>query len=220
MGGKMTRNKRRASVLETLRERIVEGEYPQGVKLVEQDLAEEFEVSRPMLREILRDLENQGLVERRPNRGAMVRRIDPDSLLEIMEIREVLEGLAARLAAQKSKREDWLELEAAFGEPASKMVEDQEFEQFLNLVALLRQQIVKAADNEELSELIYSLFAKITIIQRRVVILPGRLKQAINEHRAVLKALMDGDAELAEQNKRKNLRSAKEFLNKYKAWIL
>lgn len=221
-GGQKTSPKwiKRAKVLETLRERIVEGFYPQGMKLIEQQLAEEFSVSRPLLREILADLESQGLVEKKPNRGAMVRRVDSDSLLEIMEIREVLEGLAARLAARHSKPEDWDDLEKSFGEAAENMVENNEFEQFLALVATFRERMVKASKSEELSKQIYSLFAKITIVQRRVVILPGRMGQAIDEHRAVLKALKAGDEEEAERAKRLNLKSAREYLNKYKTWVL
>jgi len=211
---------KRAEVMEAMRQRIVDGHYPQGVKLTEQGLVDEFKISRPLLREILAELESQGLVERKPNQGAVVRRVDSNSLLEIMEIREVLEGLAARLAARNSKPEDWLELEKAFGEPAEKLVKEQEFEKFLDLVAALREHIVKAAQNEELTKLIYSLFAKITIVQRRVVILPGRMEQGIQEHREIIKALKAGDADLAERKKRENLRSAREYLKKYKKWVL
>jgi DNA-binding GntR family transcriptional regulator len=211
---------RRAAVMEAMRERIVDGHYPQGVKLTENGLVEEFGISRPVLREILADLESQGLVERRPNRGTVVRRVDSISLLEIMEIREVLEGLAARLAARNSRPEDWKEIEKKFGAPAEKMVKEQDFDRFLEIVANLREQIVKAAKNEELTKLIYSLFAKITIVQRRVVILPGRMEQSINEHREVIKALISGDEDVAEQKKKENLRSAREYLKKYKKWVL
>jgi DNA-binding GntR family transcriptional regulator len=223
MKSKRTRSTKwvkRAEVMDIVRERIVDGQYPQGVKLTEQHLVEEFKISRPLLREILADLESQGLVERKPNRGAVVRRVDSNSLLEIMEIREVLEGLAARLAARNSKPEDWKELEKAFGEPAEKLVREKEFDKFLDLVADLREHIVKAARNEELTKLIYSLFAKITIVQRRVVILPGRMKQGIQEHREVIKAIMSGDENAAEQRKRENLKSATEYLTKYKKWVL
>jgi DNA-binding GntR family transcriptional regulator len=217
---KSARYKKRSTILNTLSNRIVDGYYPQGLKLVEGDLAEEFQASRPMLREILAELENKGLVERKPNRGAMVRRIDKESLLEIMEIREVLEGLSARLAAGKSKPQEWKDLEQAFGEPADKMVRDLEFENFLNLVAEFRERTVKAAGNKELSKLIYSLFAKITIVQRRIVILPGRMEQAIKEHREVLCAIMSNDQEKAEEAKRTNLRTAREWLMRYKSWVL
>lgn len=217
---KVARQTKRSKILNTLRERIVDGYYPQGLKLVEHELAQEFQVSRPMLREMMADLENQGLVERRPNRGAMVRRVDKESLLEIMEIREVLEGLCARLATKKSKPQDWQDLQRVFGESAEKMVKNHEFENFLNLVAEFRERMVEASGNKELAKLIHSLFAKITIVQRRIVILPGRMEEAIKEHREVLRAIISGDPVTAEDAKRKNLRNATEYLSKYKTWVL
>jgi DNA-binding GntR family transcriptional regulator len=211
---------KKSRILGVLRDRIVDGHYPQGLKLVESELASEFQVSRPMLREVLTELENQGLVERKPNRGAMVRRVDTESLMEIMEIREVLEALCARLAAEKSKPQDWLDLREAFGEYAEKMVRNHEFEGYLSLVADFRERMVKASRNKELAKLIYSLFAKITIVQRRIVILPGRMEEAIKEHREVIEAIIAGDPERAEDAKRRNLRTAREYLAKYKSWVL
>ena len=211
---------KRENILHTLRKRVVEGDYPQGVKLVEQDLAREFGASRPMLREILSDLESLGLVEKRRNRGTTVRRIDSQSLLEIMDIREVLEGLAARLAAENSKPEDWHDLEIEFGEPFEKIVENMDFKSYLDLISTLRDRMVAAAQSEELSKLIISMYAKIQIVQRKIVILPGRINQAITEHRQVLAAIMEGNPDKAEKMKRLNMRNARECLEKYKTWVL
>lgn len=216
----VSKQDKRSNVLSTLRDRIVDGHYPQGLKLVESELSNEFQVSRPMLREVLAELENQGLVERKPNRGAMVRRVDTESLMEIMEIREVLEGLCARLAAQKSKPQDWQDLREAFGQRAEKMVKNHEFENYLRLVADFRERMVKACHNKELAKLTYSLFAKITIVQRRIVILPGRMEEAVKEHREVIEAIMSGDPGKAEEAKRRNLRNAREYLARYKSWVL
>ena len=210
----------RGKALATLRERVVDGYYPQGVKLIEHDLAKEFGVSRPMLREILAELESQGLVEKLPKKGTMVRRVDSHSLLEIMEIREVLEGLAARLAAQNSEASDWLDFEQEFGEPCERIIQNLELENYLDLVTRFRDRMVEAAQSEELSKLINSLYAKIRIVQRRIVILPGRIQQAIEEHREVLKAIMEGNPEKAEKMKRLNMHNARECLNKYKIWII
>jgi DNA-binding GntR family transcriptional regulator len=210
---------KRTQVLNRIRDLIVDGCYLQGFKLIESELAKEFAVSRPMLREVLAELENQGLVERKPNRGAMVRRVDTEALMEIMELREVLEGLCARLAAQNSKPEEWLDLKEAFGERAEKMVRNHEFEDCL-LVADFRERMVRASCSKELAKLTYSMFAKITIVQRRIVILPGRMEQAIKEHREVLKAIIASDPERAEEAKRKNMRNARECLAKYKRWVL
>jgi DNA-binding GntR family transcriptional regulator len=80
--------------------------------------------------------------------------------------------------------------------------------------------MVEAAQSEELSKLINSLYAKIRIVQRRIVILPGRIQQAIEEHREVLKAIMEGNSEKAEKMKRLNMHNARECLKKYKIWII
>ena len=222
MPGKKSRPKRtsRDDALFTLRDRIVDGYYPQGVKLIEQDLAQEFGMSRPLLREVLGELESQGLVEKHRNKGSMVRRIDSRSLLEIMEIREVLEGLAARLAAQKSKPGDWRDLEKQFGEPFEQIVKDLDFEKYLDLISIFRDRMVAAAQSEELSKLINSQYAKIRIVQRRIVILPGRMQHAIKEHRDVLNAILAGDPDKAEKMKRINMKKARECLEKYKKWVL
>jgi DNA-binding GntR family transcriptional regulator len=217
---KTSNHLKRNKILATLRERIVEGHYPQGVKLVEQDLAQEFGTSRPMLREIFGDLESLGLVEKFPNRGTTVRRIDSRSLLEIMEIREVLEGLAARLAAQNSQAEDWRDLQRQFGEPFEQIVRNNEFDKYLDLISAFRERMVAAARSEELSKLIISMYAKIRVVQRRIVILPGRIQQAIEEHRAVLNAIMEGNPDKAEEMKRLNMHNAREWLEKYKKWVL
>jgi len=219
VGKQISNQNRKMNVLAVLRDRIIDGHFLQGMKLVEQDMAQEFGVSRPMLREIFTELENQGLVEKIPNKGTMVRRIDSRSLFEVMEIREVLEGLAARLAAEKSKPEDWRMLEKEFGEPCEQIIKNFEFEKYLDLVARFRERMVELAQSEELSKLIIPIYAKIRIVQRRIVILPERIQQAINEHRKVLKAIIDGDPERAEKMKRLNMKNARECLEKYKSWV-
>ncbi|MEJ2169176.1 MAG: GntR family transcriptional regulator [Desulfobacterales bacterium] len=213
-------NHKRKQIFDTLRERIIGGYYSPGVKLIEQDLSQEFNTSRPMLREIFSSLENLGLVEKFANRGTSVRRINSRSLLEIMEIREVLEGLAARLAAQNSQPEDWQDLAEEFGEPFEQIVKNAEFEKYLDLISTFRERTVAAARSEELSKLIFSMYAKIQIVQRRIIILPGRIQQAIVEHREVLNAIIDGDPDKAEKMKRLNMRTAREWLEKYKKWVL
>jgi DNA-binding GntR family transcriptional regulator len=111
-------------------------------------------------------------------------------------------------------------LETEFGEPFEKIVRDLDFEKYLDLISHFRDRMVEAAQNEELSKLINSLYAKIRIVQRRIVILPGRIQEAIEEHRRVLAAIMEGDPEKAEKMKKENLQHAREWLQKYKAWVL
>jgi DNA-binding GntR family transcriptional regulator len=100
------------------------------------------------------------------------------------------------------------------------MVKNRDYEEYLALITHLRKRTVEAAKNKELSKLIDSIYAKIRIVQRRIIILPGRIEKAINEHRTVLKAIMEGDSARAEKMKRSNLRSAREYLKKYEKWVL
>ncbi len=210
----------RADVSEVLRNRIVEGIYLPGSKLNEQDLTLEFKISRPLAREILIDLESRGLVEKEPNKGAVVRRIDFNSLIEIMQVRESLEGLAARLAAEKSDPSEWEELSGKFGETIERAVEENDLDTYFNLVSEFQTKMFAAARNNELSRLNDLIFTKMIIVQRRLIVLPGRMRLAMEEHRKVLKAIMDKEPEKAELARRDNLRSALNYYKKYSKWVL
>ena len=97
------------NVFEALRVRIAQQEIAPGAKLRETDLAAEFKVSRARVREAIASLESRGLVQRIPNRGAVVMRLDLSQVFYIYDLREVLEGLAARLATQNVPAESWRE---------------------------------------------------------------------------------------------------------------
>jgi len=88
-------------VREKIRTRIAEGEWGPGTRLVERDLAEEFQVSRVPVREALRALESEGFVDLLPRRGAVVRDLTRSVVADLFEIRQVLEALAARLVAER-----------------------------------------------------------------------------------------------------------------------
>ncbi|MCY0852680.1 GntR family transcriptional regulator [Cupriavidus sp. D39] len=87
-----------------LRARIASHDLLPGTKLVELELAQEFGTTRPKVREALAALEQRGLVERIPNRGAVVTRISFEQILQIYTAREALEGMSVRLAAEHAPR--------------------------------------------------------------------------------------------------------------------
>src|SRR3954451_19025494 len=88
-------------VREKIRTRIAEGEWGPGTRLVERDLAEEFQVSQVPVREALRALESEGFVDLLPRRGAVVRDLTRSVVSDLFDIRQVLEGLVARLVADR-----------------------------------------------------------------------------------------------------------------------
>lgn len=94
------------SAYDQIRAAIVEGRYPPGVRLVEQRIAEEFELSRTPVREALRTLEAEGLVRIEPHRGATVRTLNVSDVVDLYDLRARLEGYAAELAAQRRDDDD------------------------------------------------------------------------------------------------------------------
>ena len=99
-----------AEVLDTLRQRIARQDIPPGAKLREHELADEFGVPRTRIREVFGALESRGLIERIPNRGAVVMRLDLAQVFQLYDVREVLEGLCVRLATENVPPETWQEL--------------------------------------------------------------------------------------------------------------
>ena len=123
--------KNRPALLPALRERIARHALPPGTKLLENDLAREFGVSRAKVRDAFGVLEQRGLILRIPNRGAEVARLDLSQVFEIYAVREMLEGLCVRLAVERAKPQSWQDLVQLFGRPMEAIVKHGEFEKYI-----------------------------------------------------------------------------------------
>jgi DNA-binding GntR family transcriptional regulator len=211
---------RAPELLNILRERIARQEVPPGSKLREQEVAEEFDVPRTLIREVFSALEQRGLIERIPNRGAVVMRLDLSQIFHIYDVREVLEGLCVRLATENAQPESWQDLVDLFAGPMAGYVADSNFDAFLAGYELFRRRVVAAAANPVLAEMLDSIWDKTHVLIRRIIILPGRPQQGLEEHLAVLHAMRRGDAAGAEELRRRNMRSAKETLTRYQKYLM
>ena len=214
------RGKRGIDLQRVLRERIAKQEIAPGSKLREQELSKEFGVPRALVRETLCALEQRGLVERIPNRGAVVVRLDLSQVFEIYDLREVLEGLCTRLATQNTSPESWQDMVDMFEGPMDEYVKQGDYESFLAGYGLFRRRLIHAAANPVLASMLDSIYEKTQVIIRRIIILPGRAERGLSEHRAVLAAMRRGDAEEAERLRRENMRSAKDYLKRYQSFVL
>lgn len=214
--------KGRASVdlVSALRARIASQDVPPGAKLRENELAAEFGVPRTRVREAFQALEQLGLIERIPNRGAVVTRLDSSQLRHIYDLREVLEGLCVRLATQNVDPGHWQDLVELFGAPMQKHVDAGDFDAFLAGYARFRRRTIDAAANPQLAQMLDSITEKTQVLIRRAIILPGRAALGLKQHRAVLAAMRRGDAAAAEELRRENMRSAKEFLQRFEKYVL
>ena len=209
-----------AQIVEVLRGRIARQDVPPGAKLRETDLAEEFLVPRTRVREALTALEQRRLVERIPNRGAMVTRLDLAQAFHIYDLREVLEGLAARLATEKGEAKRWRKELELFKGPMKELVQKNELDPYIERYESLRHQIIELAGNPILAEMLDTIWEKTQVLIRRILILPGRAELGRQQHVAMLEAMVRGDAAEAERLRRAGLRSARTQLEKFQKYIL
>lgn len=207
-------------VLSALRDRIASHDLPPGSKLRENTLSEEFGVSRARIREVFGALEERGLIERIPNRGAVVTRLEVGQVFELFNVREVLEGVAIRLATQNMPPETWDEFIELFGDPLDEAVTNGDLELYIDVLARLRARMIEGADSPLLEGLLDSIYDRTRVLIRRLVILPGRARQGVTEHRVMLAAMRAGDAEKAESLKRANIRSSRETFRKFQKFVL
>lgn len=207
-------------VLQTLRERITRHELPPGSKLFEKELSGEFGVSRAKIRDMLAILQQRGLIERIPKRGAVVERLDPAQVFHIYAVREALEGVCVRLATQNMPPESWQDLVELFGKPIEEDVKDGDLEAYITKLETLRRRTREAARNPILTDMLENIQDRTRMIIRRIIILPGRADIGLKEHRAVLQAMRKGDAEAAEAAKRANIRSGLAYLKRYQSFVL
>lgn len=219
-GANATKAAPRVDVFTLLRDRIVSHDIDPGSRLREQVVADEYGVPRAKVREALMALQERGLVERIENRGAIVVKLDLDQVFEIYQVREVLEGLTVRLATENTDPASWQDLLELFEGSMRTHVQSGDYEAFLAGYGVFRRRILESAANPVLTAMIDSIYEKTQALIRRIILLPGRAEQGLSEHCAVLAAMRRGDAEEAERLRRENMRSAREYIVRYKNFIL
>ncbi|MFZ4151514.1 GntR family transcriptional regulator [Streptomyces pseudogriseolus] len=213
---------KRHNVESELRERILSGGLSPGDRLPEVQLAEELGTTRFAVRSALQALEARKLVERIPNAGVVVARPDYDRLQEIYDVLELLEGLAARLAAQKSTPGDWVELQELFAEDGDleEAAKNGDIDVFLAAIDRYRDTVIELADQDFLTEMLAGVRDQSHVLRRRILMTPGRMEESLAEHRMVIDALVRGDAEGAEQLKRHNMQTARKRLSRYRDFLV
>lgn len=185
-------------VAQELRERIYAGTYEAGMQLRQEQLAEELQVSRTPLREALRVLEREGLLKSEPGRGARVVSADVKKLLDAYQLREVIDGLAARLAAgskdeaaRRRLTEMTAEQQSSFEpwHPAEYVVRNVEFH--VAVIELSGNEYV--AGQIPLVRMTSQVFMPVGPMEKE------RATLAVSEHQLVAAAIAAGDAEEAER---------------------
>jgi len=195
---------RAEAAYQRLKRDIMEGIYTPRQRLVETDIALALGVSRATLRAVLVRLQHEGLIEIQPNRGAQVRAFSVAEAVRILQVREVLEGLAAALAAEQATPAQLAELRSIVMEMEKTLAADDLLGQ-LPLAGRFHQLIIEAAAHEFIDQFLSMLHAPLMRHQFRIILVPGRKDESLAEHRAILTALEHHDVVGAEQAMRRHI---------------
>jgi len=197
--------------LAQLRQAILHGEMAPAQRLVENELAEQFGVTRASIRAALIDLEAQGLVERIRNRGSRVRVVTVEEAVAITECRMVLEGLCAAKAATLASDEQLAEL-TELGTAMTKAVADGEPVTYSELNQELHAKVREFSGQRTAVDLLERLNAQLVRHRFQLALRPGRPQHSLNEHLAMIEAIRTRDPQAAETVVRAHLTSVIEAL--------
>ncbi len=202
-----------------LREAILKGELLPGQRLVEKELSERYGLGRAAIRTALARLEQEGLVDSEPYRGAWVRAIDEEDALEILEARMALECLVVRHAARKAKEEDVARLQKILAEMEQRLGEG-DLLGMSELNSALHRTLVEIAGHRTATRLIEALRAQGVRHQFRTILVPGRAQKSLAEHRRIVEAVVAHDEAEAERAMRAHLEGVTAALRQTQGGVL
>jgi DNA-binding GntR family transcriptional regulator len=179
-----------------LRQEILADQLPPGTELSEVALSRELAVSRGPIREAMGRLAAEGLVTIRPRRGAEVRSLTTQELIDAYQVREALEVMAVRLAIPRITEADLARLDDLIDQMAGHAGRRAVADFFAANVAF-HETLCELSGNKKLQEVHHRLEGEISRFQARTLALRGSLESSVSEHRAILAAVRLGDVEKA-----------------------
>ncbi|MBR7889064.1 GntR family transcriptional regulator [Marinomonas sp. A79] len=201
-------------IAQQLSSAIVKGDIPQGSKISEPELAKQYGVSRGPLREAIVKLEGLGLVTRTANVGARVIQLNLQDMLDTFTMREALEGMAARLAADTMPASEVNNLYDLLDKHQAHLDDNQD-EHYLQQGGNddFHLRIIHASQNAKLIRLLTEeLYSVIRMYRRHTADQRSDPRQALREHRAILDAIANHEGDLAELLMRRHISRASQLL--------
>lgn len=179
-------------VVSQLRADILAGGFAPGERLVEMQLCERYQVGRAAIRLALVELDTEGLVDREANRGATVRRISVREAVQITEARAALESLIAAAAAREAtdeERAELLDIEAQMRDAVGRGA----YLEYSDLNALLHRRVREISRHEVAGDLVAMLRNRSARHQYRLALMPGRPAESLEQHAAIIRAVVRAD---------------------------
>jgi len=188
-----------------LRTEIVEGSIESGSKLSEPDLSSRYSVSRAVIREAINRLETCHLVERKANVGARVIALTQEGLVELYQVRESLEGMAARLAATQMDDSEIDALNDLLNTHFQTVKSGETYYQEAGDVDFHYRIILGCKNNHLITILIEGIYHLIRMYRVQLGMSGPRVTTAFDEHKNILQAISNRDPELAEMLMRRHI---------------
>jgi DNA-binding GntR family transcriptional regulator len=190
---------RRDQAFERLRDAIITGHFAPGARLIERELCEAMGVSRTSIREVLRRLEAEQLIEVEPRRGPIVARLSRKQVEEIYEVRALLEAAVVRRFVLQASAENIAELRCIY-EKLSIVREQVDVAAIVDTTRQFSEYMMDVVDHELIGDIQQKLIARISVARVFAISVPGRLQQSARELAAVMDAIERRDADGAAQN--------------------
>jgi len=205
---------RRDQAFERLRDAIITGHFAPGARLIERELCEAMGVSRTSIREVLRRLEAEQLIEVEPRRGPIVARLSRKQVEEIYEVRALLEAAVVRRFALQASAENIAELRRIY-ERLNVARAQVDVAGIVDTTRQFSEYMMNVVDHELISDIHQKLIARISVARVFAISVPGRLAQSGPEFAAVMDAIERRDAEGAAQSLMIYVRNAGEAALKH-----
>jgi DNA-binding GntR family transcriptional regulator len=191
-------------VYKRIREGIRSGKYRSGHRLREAELAALLKVSRTPIREAIRRLASDGLIEHSASRGMMIIELDKQKVREMYGLRQTLEGAVARYAAQHASNSEIDAMRALL----KREKEADSPQEIARINRLFHQAMQDASHNRYLVHMLHMLYDLLALLPGNPFEIPDRVKQAQREHLAVLTAIERRDPDSAETLARQHIQNA------------
>ncbi|MFR1449219.1 MAG: GntR family transcriptional regulator [Beduini sp.] len=197
-----------------LRDKILNEEYTKGQKLNEVTLAKALEISRTPIREALKQLELEGLVQSIPNKGVYVIGFSPRDIDDMFEIRLALEGLAIQLAIERMDDEHLKVIKEVYTTMEFyTQIDDAKKVSELNIQ--FHNSIYQATQSKYFAQLLKDINYYVSVTSRHSILRPQRLDTAIVEHKAILDAIISKDKTLAKKMIKRHIRATQMLVRQY-----
>lgn len=204
----------REMVCDAIREQIVNGVHRPGDRIVEDRMAAELGVSRSPVREALRVLETEGLVETIPRKGVVVATLSPEEVADIFEVRIALEDLAARLAARRADDVGIAAVQQAL-DAADTALQRRRPAELARLNTVFHEAVLDLAGNRYLRDVMIPLRGRMQWIFHKTAAGP-RASVSLAQHRSLLDAIAAHDEDLAGKTAVEHVQSARATFDGYR----